>query len=236
MIKLENIKVILGNTEIIPNFSYNFEPGKITVLMGANGAGKSTILKTVCGIYPVHCGNIIFQGHKFKPKTHLLAENGIGYIPQNHRIFNEMSVKENILIGGFTISDKKLISTRLNQVLSIFPQIKLFLNKKANQLSGGQRQIVSLARSMMLEPKVLILDEPSIGLAPKLVQEVFEAVKQINLSTQTTIIIVEHNLKSLLKFADNAVVLSEGEIILSGTAQEISEHPKLKEILFGKIK
>ncbi|KKP38962.1 MAG: phosphonate-transporting ATPase, branched-chain amino acid transport system ATP-binding protein [Candidatus Peregrinibacteria bacterium GW2011_GWF2_33_10] len=234
LLQIQNLTTFYGENKILDNLSFDLNEGEIIMLVGANGAGKSTLLKTIFGIVPKSHGQIIFENAKIKTKPHQMPELGICYVPQEFRVFPEMNVLENIKIGAFILNDKKLVNDRLEELFNFFPMLKKKAKLNASALSGGERQLVALARSLMLKPKILLLDEPSIGLAPKLVAEIFNKIKEINQKFNTSLIIVEHNLKTLLEIADRALILSQGKIIKEGRPKELLHSKVLEEVFFGE--
>ena len=235
LLKAKNITTFYGENKILDALSFSLQPKEILMLVGANGAGKSTLLKVLFGIKQYSSGEILFAGEKIIPEVSAMVSRGIAFVPQDNRIFPEMSVEENIYIGAFSLNDKNLRAERFSQALRLFPNLKKKLKLSASSLSGGERQIVSLARSMMIQPKILFLDEPSVGLAPKVVSEVFAKIEEIHETYDTSIVVVEHNLKSLLKIADRALILAKGKIMKEGKPQELLASKILEEVFFGEL-
>ncbi len=216
VLEVRNIDAGYGDLQVLSDVNMKFADKKITLLMGPNGAGKSTLLKTVFGlITPTH-GEVVLDDKKIIAKPHTLIQKGVSFIPQDHRIFPNMSVKENLELGLHFIKDKKVIEKRIEEVLELFPMLDGRLEHKAGNLSGGQQQMVALARGLITKPRIMLLDEPSIGLAPGLVVETFNKIKEINQTLGTTFVIVEHNLKSLLPIVDYTYILNQGKIATEG--------------------
>ncbi|MCC7305569.1 MAG: ABC transporter ATP-binding protein [Alphaproteobacteria bacterium] len=190
--------------------------GQIVALLGPNGAGKSTILKAAFGLLPLFEGRVSWQGKALKPAPYEMVQSGLSFTPQGKSVFPTLSVKENLETAVHFIRIRKDIQDRLDEVVNLFPALEGKWNAEAGTLSGGQQQMVVLARGLMTRPKLLLLDEPSLGLAPKLVKEVFIKVKEINKRLGTAFVIVEHNLKSLLDIVDYACVLRQGRVISAG--------------------
>lgn len=236
LLQLKDIAVHYGGVKALDGVSVSLDEGKIVALMGPNGAGKSTILKAIFGLAPIHKGKILWHEKLILPISHEMVKRGIAFVPQGRRVFTNLTVKENLEIGGFMVKDKKLIKERIEGVLEIFPDLKKKLKAKSGTLSGGQQQMLAFARGMMTDPKVLLLDEPSLGLAPKIVKEVFAKIKEINEKHNTAIIVVEHNIKSLLDIADRAYVLDKGKIVTEDTSQKLLESNILEKVFMGKIK
>lgn len=235
ILEIKNLTTHYGENKILDKLSLSVKEGEIVMLVGSNGAGKSTLLKSIFGITKTTSGTISIDRETIIPEPHRLVELGVSFVPQGFRIFQEMSVQENLKIGGYILDDKELIEQRIKEIYKIFPVLKRKRKLISSSLSGGERQILALGRSLMLKPKLLLLDEPSVGLAPKIVKEVFDKIQEINKEFGTSIIIVEHNLKSLLKIADKALILYQGKIAKQGTPKELLKSKILKEVFFGKL-
>lgn len=216
MLELKNIKAGYGKKAILNDISVVFRDNCITVIMGANGAGKSTLLKTAFGVIKPMGGNIYLDGKKLRPSPQILVKNGICFIPQKNRVFPEMSVMENLELATHSWPDRSLFTGYLNDVLEYFPDLKSKLSTLAGELSGGQQQMVALARGLIGKPKMILMDEPSIGLSPKLINDVFHKIKDLQERTSTAFVIVEHNLKTLLPLTDYAYILQDGKIAYDG--------------------
>lgn len=220
-----------GKKVILKNISSKIEENNITAFIGPNGAGKSTLLKAVAGLVNVFDGEIIYSGRNIvNRETELNVRDGISFVPQGNRVFADLSVLENLEIGGYQIKDKKLLKERFETVLNIFPSLKGKLKQDAGDLSGGEKQQLALARALMLKPKLLLLDEPSLGLAPKLVVQAFEIIKNVRETFDCTIMIVEQKVRDVLKIADKVYALRMGKIVFEGTPMELRMEEKLKEI------
>lgn len=216
MLELKNIKAGYGKKAILNDISVVFRDNCITVIMGANGAGKSTLLKTAFGVIKPMGGNIYLDGKKLRPSPQILVKNGICFIPQKNRVFPEMSVMENLELATHSWADRSLFPQYLNDVLEYFPDLRAKLSGPAGELSGGQQQMVALARGLISKPKMILMDEPSIGLSPKLINDVFHKIKDLQERTGTAFVIVEHNLKTLLPLTDYAYILQDGQIAYDG--------------------
>ena len=216
MLELKNIKAGYGKKAILNDISVVFRDNCITVIMGANGAGKSTLLKTALGVIKPMDGNIYLDGKKLRPSPQILVKNGICFIPQKNRVFPEMSVMENLELATHSWTDRSLFPQYLDDVLEYFPDLKSKLSTPAGELSGGQQQMVALARGLISKPKMILMDEPSIGLSPKLINDVFHKIKDLQEHTGTAFVIVEHNLKTLLPLTDYAYILQDGQIAYDG--------------------
>lgn len=234
LLELKNVSAGYNETKIIHDISLSINTGEIVALMGPNGAGKSTILKAIFGLIP-HTGNILFEGIKINPTPSKLVKMGVTYVPQGRRVFNNLTVEENLEIGGFSLNDKAECEGRAEHLFHLFPLLHTKRRAYAGTLSGGQQQLLSIARGLMTEPKLLLLDEPTLGLAPKVVKEIFDTIKIINNNHKTSIIIVEHNLHSLLPITDRAYVLAHGKIVASDTGPAIAKSDILERVFMGKI-
>ena len=216
MLELKNIKAGYGKKAILNDISVTFRDNCITVIMGANGAGKSTLLKTAFGVIKPMGGEIYLDGKKIHATPQILVKKGICFIPQRDRVFPEMSVMENLELAAHSWPDRSLFTGYLNDVLEYFPDLRAKLSAPAGELSGGQQQMVALARGLVGKPKMILMDEPSIGLSPKLINDVFHKIKDLQTRTGTAFVIVEHNLKTLLPLTDYAYILQDGKIAYDG--------------------
>ena len=235
LLQLQNIHVHYGGVKALDGASVKIDEGEIVALMGPNGAGKSTILKAIFGLAPIDSGQVLWEGHAFKPVSYEVVERGVSFVPQGRRVFHHLTVLENLEIGGINIKSSSDRKERIADVLELFPVLKSKLKAKSGTLSGGQQQMLALARGLMPDPKVLLLDEPSLGLAPKIVKEVFEKVREINERRRTAIFVVEHNLKSLLEITKRAYVLDKGKIYAEGDPRDIIEKGILEKVFLGGL-
>ena len=233
LLELKNIHVHYGGVKALDGASVCIDEGEIVALMGPNGAGKSTILKAIFGLAPIDSGQIFWEGQQFKPVSYEVVERGVSFVPQGRRVFHHLTVLENLEIGGFNVKSKTERKERIENVLELFPALRGKLKAKSGTLSGGQQQMLAIARGLMTDPKVLLLDEPSLGLAPKIVKEVFEKIQEINQRRKTAIFIVEHNLKSLLEITTRAYVLDKGKIYAEGNPKELIEKKVLEQVFLG---
>lgn len=234
LLQLKNIHVNYGGVKALDGVSVSINEGEIVALMGPNGAGKSTILKTIFGLAPIESGEVLWEGQLVKPISYEVVERGVSFVPQGRRVFRNLTVLENLEIGGFNIRSETERKERINIVLDLFPTLKNKLNTKSGVLSGGQQQMLAIARGLIPDPRVLLLDEPSLGLAPKIVKEVFEKIKEINERRNTAIIVVEHNLKSLLEITKRAYVLDKGKIVAEGNPKDLIKKNVLEKVFLGK--
>ena len=235
LLQLKDISVHYGSVRALENVSIQIDEGEIVALMGPNGAGKSTVLKAIFSLAPISKGKILWEENEVRPISHEMVERGISFVPQGRRVFKNLTVKENLEVGGYVIKDQKEIANRIENVLDIFPMLRTKLHEKSSSLSGGQQQMLALARGLMIDPKVLLLDEPSLGLAPKIVKEVFQKIKEINEKRKTAIVVVEHNIKSILEIAKRAYVLDKGRIVVSDTPKNIISSNVLEKVFLGNI-
>lgn len=233
MLQLHDVSVRFGGVRALDGIDISLDQGEIVALMGPNGAGKSTIIKAIFGLVPIRSGEVLWHGKKILPVPHEVVQRGISFVPQGRRVFSRLTIEENLEIGGFIVGDKKELNRRIAQVMETFPVLKQRRASKAGMLSGGQQQMLALARGLMTEPKVLLLDEPSLGLAPKIVKEVFAKIKEINDKHKTAILVVEHNIKSLLDIADRGYVLDNGRVATGDASQRILESGILEKIFLG---
>jgi branched-chain amino acid transport system ATP-binding protein len=219
-----------GNKVILSDINIDIEPGKVTAFIGPNGAGKSTLLKCIIGTIDFMEGDILFNGENVsKMPAEKRVAKGIGFVPQGNRVFSDLSVNENLEIGGYLIREKQKLKERIGIVLEFFPQLKPLIKREAGDLSGGEKQQLALARALILEPEVLLLDEPSLGLSPQLVTQAFETIRKINKETGKTILIVEQKVREVLAIADKVYALKLGRLAFEEKPSELDEG-KLKEI------
>jgi branched-chain amino acid transport system ATP-binding protein len=233
LLQLQNIHVHYNGVKALDGVSVSIDEGEIIALMGPNGAGKSTILKTIFGLAPISSGQVFWEGQLFKPVSHEVVERGVSFVPQGRRVFHSLTVLENLEIGGFNIRSNSERKERIANVLNLFPILKSRLKEKSGILSGGQQQMLAIARGLVSDPKVLLLDEPSLGLAPIIVKEVFAKIKEINEQRKTAIVIVEHNLKSLLEITKRAYVLDKGKIYAEGNPTDLINNKVLEKVFVG---
>ncbi|MES2225444.1 MAG: ABC transporter ATP-binding protein [Patescibacteria group bacterium] len=233
LLSLHDIHVHYGGVKALDGASVNLDEGEVVALMGPNGAGKSTILKALFGLAPILSGTVSWEGQKFTPVSHEVVERGIAFVPQGRRVFADLTVEENLEIGGFRIKSPQLVKERIRDLYELFPVLKEKRGAKSGTLSGGQQQMLAIARGLMTDPKVLLLDEPSLGLAPKVVKEIFAFVKDINEKRRTSIVVVEHNIKSLLTIATRGYILDKGKVVAQGSPEELVAKGTLEKVFTG---
>jgi branched-chain amino acid transport system ATP-binding protein len=233
MLNVSNISAGYGKVEVLRNISFNVGVGEVVTIIGANGAGKSTTLKTLCGVVTARQGTIVFDGKAIIGKTsHDIVDMGITMIPEGRQLFPFLTVYENLLMGAFRREARRTIDTRLEQVLELFPRVRERLKQHAGSLSGGEQQMVAIARGMMADPKLLIFDEPSLGLSPLLVGQMFDVIRTVA-KQGVTVLLVEQNVFQTLKLADRGYVLENGEIVLTGTGVELLASPHVRKAYLG---
>ncbi len=236
LLQTKNVTVQYGGVTALKRASVAIGEGEIVALMGPNGAGKSTVIKSMFGLAPISSGEVLLHEAPYTPIPHQIVHKGVSYVPQGRRVFTHLSVYENLEIGGYIVPDKSLVEDRITQAFDLFPDLKKKRDNASGTLSGGQQQMLAIARGLMTDPNVLLLDEPSLGLAPKIVKEVFELVARINEERHTAILIVEHNLQSLLPIAHRAYVLDHGEVVVTGDATNIGQSDILERVFMGTYK
>ena len=231
MIELKDVVGGYGQKRVLNEVSLYIRASEIVGLVGPNGSGKSTVLKSIYGLVKVQTGDILFEGVKIQNrKPSINAANGIGYIPQGNKIFDRLNVQENLELGGFFLRDQKELNQRIDQIYKLFPVLAAYRTKIAGKLSGGERQMLGISRGLIMNPKLILLDEPSIGLAPKLVKQTMELIKKVRDRFETTILVVEQNVREVLKVVERVYVLRLGTIILEETEVGVGSEKKIKEV------
>lgn len=236
LLELRDVHVHYGGVCALDGVDVSVDEGEIVALMGPNGAGKSTILNALFGLAPVKKGKIFWHEKEIHPRPHEVVPLGISFVPQGRRMLTSLTVRENLEIGAYTVKNREIVKNRIEQVLDLLPDLKKKLNAKSGTLSGGQQQMLAIGRGLMVDPKVLLLDEPSLGLAPKIVKEVFQTVKDINRKRNMAIMIVEHNLKSALEIVDRAYLLDKGKIVKEDEPHQLVESGILEDVFMGRYK
>jgi branched-chain amino acid transport system ATP-binding protein len=234
MLTINNLYVYYGVIQAIKGISFEVNEGEVIALIGANGAGKTTILHTITGLITARSGSIEFQGQKLtKTPAHKIVKMGIAHVPEGRRIFSQLTVFENLQLGAYTRGDKAETEASLEAVYRRFPRLKERRNQVAGTLSGGEQQMLAIGRALMSRPKLILMDEPSMGLSPILVSEIFDIIKSIS-EGGTTVLLVEQNAKKALTIANRAYVLETGRIVLSGNAQDLVNDESVKKAYLGE--
>jgi branched-chain amino acid transport system ATP-binding protein len=222
-----------GGADVLKDINFDVQQGGVTTIVGPNGSGKSTLLKTVSGILEPRVGEIIFKGENLVGKSPKeILRLGVVQVPQNHSLFREMTVEQNVALGAFLVKDKKVIASRLEAIREMFPIVAERANDKAGSLSGGQQRLVEFARCLMLEPDLVVLDEPSMGLDPKTLKSMFATIKMMN-NAGRTVLLVEQNARRALKMSHHGVVLENGHVRLTGSGHEVLNHPEIGALYLG---
>ena len=230
---VEGIFAGYGGGDVLRGVSLEVMPGGITCVVGPNGAGKSTLLRAISGLLRPRLGQIALNGEPIVGRSpRQILKMGVVQVPQNHSLFREMTVRENIWLGAYILSDRRLAERRLHAVLEMFPQVAGWLGQKAGSLSGGQQRLVEFARCLMLDPAMVALDEPSMGLAPKVLTSVFDAIRMMNAQGKT-ILLVEQNARAGLRLSSHGVVMESGRVRLAGTGREVLENPEIGALYLG---
>ena len=233
MLALNDVHTYYGNIHALQGVTIEVGHGEIVTLIGANGAGKTTTLKTISGLLSPRQGTVTFEGQDIvKTQAHELVKLGIGHAPEGRRIFSRLTVLENLQMGAFT-RDLKTIQPDINRVLTLFPRLRERISQQGGTLSGGEQQMLAIGRALMCEPRLLLLDEPSLGLAPILVQQVFATIKEIN-EQGTTILLVEQNALQALTIAHRGYVLQTGSVVLTGPAQDLIKNETVRKAYLGE--
>lgn len=234
MLSVKDLNVYYGVIHAIQNVSFEVEEGEIIALLGANGAGKTTILHTITGLVPAKSGSVEFMGQDLrKTPAHKIVSMGVAHVPEGRRIFAQLSVYENLKMGAYTRKDKNEIAESLETVYTRFPRLKERRNQMAGTLSGGEQQMLAMGRALMSHPKIMLMDEPSMGLSPIFVTEIFDIIQAIN-ESGTTVLLVEQNARKTLSIADRAYVLETGKVALSGKASDLMDDPSVKKAYLGE--
>lgn len=234
LLEIKDLEVNYGVIKAIKGVSFDVNEGEIIALIGANGAGKTTILHTITGLIQAKKGSIVFDGKELtKTPPHKIVSMGMAHVPEGRRIFQQLSVLENLKLGAYTRKDKSEIASTLKMVYERFPRLEERKNQVAGTLSGGEQQMLAMGRALMSKPRIILMDEPSMGLSPLLVSEIFDIIKVIN-ESGTTVLLVEQNAKKALSIADRAYVLETGNITLSGDAKDLINDKSVKKAYLGE--
>lgn len=234
MLEVRDLKVYYGMIQAIKGISFEVNEGEVIALIGANGAGKTTTLHTVSGLLSPKAGTVTFEGKDItKTPAHKIVSYGMAHVPEGRRVFASLSVYQNLKMGAYTRSDKNEIEESLRMVYTRFPRLEERKNQPAGTLSGGEQQMLAMGRALMSRPRIILMDEPSMGLSPIFVNEIFDIIKQVS-AGGTTVLLVEQNAKKALSIADRGYVLETGKIVLEGKAQELLEDESVKKAYLGE--
>lgn len=230
LLQLEHASVHYGGVKALDDVSVQIDEGEIVALMGPNGAGKSTVLKAIFGLAPLSEGKALWHEQEVAPVAHEMVARGIAYVPQGRQVFKHLTVRENLELGGYALPNRGDVAKNIGEALAIFPALKEKLHARAGSLSGGQQQMLAIARGLVSDPRVLLLDEPSLGLSPKIVKEVFALVREINRMRAIAVLVVEHSIASVLEIADRAYVLSHGKTVIHKERGQALAHDALERV------
>ncbi len=234
ILDVNDLNVYYGGIHAIKNISFNIKKGEIVSLIGANGAGKTSTLHAISGLVPIKSGEISLNGENVTNiEAHKLVSLGMAHVPEGRRIFTELTVLENLEMGAYTRNDTEQIKEDINHMFTLFPRLAERKKQLAGTMSGGEQQMLAMARALMSSPSLLLLDEPSMGLAPLLVQEIFNIIERINKEENVTVLLVEQNANMALSIADRGYVLETGKLILEGTGKELLSNPEIKKAYLG---
>lgn len=234
MLKIEKINVFYGDLQVLKEVSMEVEEGKIVVVIGANGAGKSTLINTISGLLVPRQGQIIYQGTKISDLSpHKIVAKQIIQVPEGRQLFTDLTIQENLLMGAYLLKSKDETNSRMNSVYELFPILKERSLQKAGTLSGGEQQMLAVSRALMANPKLLMFDEPSLGLAPKMVKTIFEIIVKINKQLGVSVLLVEQNVKLSCQICDHAYVMENGTVTLSGTGAYMLGNQKVRQAYLG---
>lgn len=234
MLEVKDIEVYYGMIQALKGISFEVNEGEVIALIGANGAGKTTTLHTITGLLSSKKGSVLFEGQDItKVPAHKIVSLGMAHVPEGRRVFAELSVYQNLKMGAYTRKDKDEIAKTLEMVYKRFPRLEERKNQLAGTLSGGEQQMLAMGRALMSHPKIIVMDEPSMGLSPILVNEIFDIIKEVSASG-TTVLLVEQNAKKALSIADRAYVLETGKIVLEGDAKELMNDDSIKKAYLGE--
>ena len=234
MLEVRDLEVNYGSINAIKKISFDVNEGEVIALIGANGAGKTTTLHTITGLLKAKSGSVMFEGKDLlRTPPHKIVEMGMAHVPEGRRIFQQLTVYKNLTLGAFTRKDKGAIDETLKMVYSKFPRLEERKKQVAGTLSGGEQQMLAMGRALMSKPKIVLMDEPSMGLSPLFVAEVFKIIEEVR-AGGTTVLLVEQNAKKALEIADRAYVLETGKIVLSGDAKELMNNDSVKKAYLGE--
>ncbi len=234
LLSVESIHATYDRVDVLHGLSLTVEAGSITCILGANGAGKSTLIRAVLGLTPPHRGRVMFDGKLISGlPTHQVIASGIACIPEGRKVFPKMTVEENLRVGAYQLSDERELLRRIEQAYALFPRLKERRLQLAGTMSGGEQAMVSIGRGLMAQPRLLIIDEPSLGLSPIYVKENFRIISDINQRLGITVLLVEQNVRQTLAIAQHGYVLSQGRLVAQGTARELDQNEEVRAAYFG---
>ena len=234
MLEIKDLEVYYGVIQAIKGISFEVNKGEVIALIGANGAGKTTILHTITGLLSPKKGSVMYEGTDItKTPAHKIVSLGMAHVPEGRRVFADLSVYENLKMGAYTRKDKNEVEETLERVYERFPRLKERKNQMAGTLSGGEQQMLAMGRALMSKPKIILMDEPSMGLSPILVNEIFDIIQEVS-NSGTTVLLVEQNAKKALSIADRAYVLETGKIVLEGKAEDLLNDDSIKKAYLGE--
>lgn len=232
MLKVENLDVYYGDVQVLKGVSLDVNEGELVAVIGGNGAGKTTLLRTISGLHKCRGGKVTFEGKDITNlPPHEIVACGLSLVPEGRLLFSDMSVRENLEMGGFTVQDKAEMATRLDHVLEMFPRLKERLHQMSGTLSGGEQQMLTVGRALMAKPRLIIFDEPSLGLAPIMVERLFEIILKIN--ETVTVLLIEQNVRHSCEISERAFVLENGHVVLKGTGKEMLESDHVRKVYLG---
>jgi ABC-type branched-subunit amino acid transport system ATPase component len=233
LLALDGVVAGYGGGDVLRCVTLTVPRHAITCVIGPNGAGKSTLMKVICGLLPHRAGTVTLNGQALTGRSpQQILRSGVVHVPQTRSLFRDMTVRENIALGGYILRDRRLAASRLEAVLSVFPELRQWAGKRAGELSGGQQRLAELARALMLNPALLLLDEPSAGLSPVALRSVFDAIRELH-ANGTTILLVEQNARAGLRLAHHGIVLENGAVRLAGPGREILRNPEIARLYLG---
>ncbi len=235
LLQLKNVNASYGSLQVLHGVNVQISPGEVVALMGPNGAGKSTVLKAMFGLVPMTTGHMEWKGQRLVPVSYEIVGRGIAFVPQGRRVFSHLTVEENLEIGGYALKNRVQLKQRMHELMALFPVLAKKRKSKSGQLSGGQQQLLALARGLMTNPELLLLDEPTLGLSPIVVKEIFAAIKDINNRYHTAIVIVEHNIKSVLDIVHRAYILDNGTVVAEGDPAKLIAANTLEKVFMGQM-
>jgi branched-chain amino acid transport system ATP-binding protein len=233
LLDIQDLSVYYGGICALDKVGLHVDKGEIVAVIGANGAGKSTLMKTIAAIKTMNSGSITFQGETLMKDAHKVVTSGITLVPEGRRIFAPLSVRENLMVGAFTRSNRQEIEKTLEEVFLLFPRLKERINQRGGTLSGGEQQMLAVGRALMSQPKLLMLDEPSLGLAPIVIDVMFETIQRLNRELDLTILVVEQNATLALEMCNRAYVLETGRIRMEGTGRDLLDDPAVRASYLG---